>query len=114
MAQFAAARARAAGGTAGSPKDRANQAVNLRAAAAPFGTEATLSADLSAVGDAQAKLMRVNQQRDRVSQELARAGPGMGRSAADRRKKAELQSRMLTLDKEASTLRAWLKQHEFS
>lgn len=121
MAQFAAARARAASGGHGapphqaqSPKDHANAAVKLRAAAAPFATEASLSADLAAVGDVQSKLLSVNQARDRVKQELAKTGPGMGRSMSERRQKADLESRLLQLEGEASRLRAWLKQHEYS
>ena len=88
--------------------------MQARQASTPFATAHTLDADVTAVGDAQGQLMQVNQSLDRTRAELERFGGGMGRSIAERRRKAELEGSMAQLEKRASELRLWLKHNEFA
>ncbi len=97
-----------------SPKQHAVASMQARQASTPFATAHTLDADVTAVGDAQAQLLQVNQSLDRTRAELERFGGGMGRSIADRRRKAELEASMARFEKRASELRLWLKHNEFA
>jgi hypothetical protein len=88
--------------------------MQARQASTPFATQHTLDADVTAVGDAQTQLLQANQRLGRTRAELERFGGGMGRSIADRRRKAELEGDMARLEKRASELRLWLKHNEFT
>eukprot|EP01138_Halocafeteria_seosinensis_P016023 gb/GECG01016351.1/.p1 GENE.gb/GECG01016351.1/~~gb/GECG01016351.1/.p1 ORF type:complete len:804 (+),score=133.78 gb/GECG01016351.1/:1-2412(+) len=93
-------------------KKEHSQEIASRQRAAPFATEASSEAHRETAQRKERELMNLNLEKNQLTGELDKLGPGEPRTIEGRRKKRGHERRLEEVEKELSQLRYWLKKYE--
>ena len=86
--------------------------INSRQRAAPFATDASSQAHREEASCKERELLNLNLEKNQLSGELDKLGPGEPRTIDKRKKKKEYENRLDEVEKQLSHVRSWLRKYE--